>query len=325
MKAVTRKRYGSHDLVRVVETPAQGIKNDEIKVRVHATTVNRTDTAMLTGKPFLFRFVVGLRKPKRVILGTDFAGCVEAVGEAVTKFSVGDKVWGFNDEGLCSQANYVSVQENEAVLEIPNAMTYQEIVSCAEGAHYAFNCINKVKVVPGSKVLVNGATGAIGTALLQLLKYHKAEITAVGNTKNIELMKSLGADSVIDYTAVNFLNSKQKYNFIIDAVGKTSYFKCKHLLLKGGVYISTELGAYFQNLYLPLFTKYIGNSRVVFPIPSDLPASLLFINNLIEKGCFRAVVDREYTLADAEKAYEYVLSGEKTGNVILNLENEDSL
>jgi len=325
MKAVTREKYGSHDVLRVAETQRQDIRNNEIMVRVHATTVNRTDTAMLTGKPFLFRFVVGLSKPKRVILGTDFAGCVEAVGEEVTKFSVGDNVWGFNDEGLCSQASYVSVQENEAILEIPEEMSAKEIVGCAEGAHYAINCLNKVKIEPGSKVLVNGATGAIGTALLQFLKYQEAEITAVGNTKNIELMKSLGADSVIDYTAVSFLKSKQKYNFIIDAVGKTSYFKCKHLLLKDGVYISGELGAYFQNLYLPLFTRFIGNSSVVFPVPSDLPSSLLFVTDLIEKGCFRSVIDREYKISEALQAYEYVLSGEKTGNVILSLETEESI
>jgi len=325
MKAVARDNYGSPDVLKLTETSRQAIKNNEVMIRVYATTVNRTDSAMLTGKPLVFRFVTGLRKPKRVVLGTDFAGCIEAIGKDVTKFKIGDKVWGFHDEGLSSQANYVSVSENEAMLHIPGDLKYKEIVACAEGAHYAINTVNKVKIESGSKVLINGATGAIGTALLQILKFQKAEVTAVGNTKNIQLLLSLGADHVIDYPKENFLKSKQRYNFIIDAVGKSSYFKCKPLLLNGGAYISGELGKYAQNVYLPMITGFFGSSKVVFPFPSDPKATLLFIADLIEKDYFCAVIDREYDLSDVQQAYEYVLSGEKTGNVVLNIQTEDGI
>jgi len=322
MKAVMRDSYGSPGILRVSEMPRNEINSNEVMVRVYATTINRTDTAILTGKPLMFRFVTGIRKPKRLIPGTDFAGCIEAIGEEVTKFQVGDRVWGFHDEGLSSQANYLSISEDAELLRIPAGLAFNEIVACAEGAHYAVNFVNKVNIESGSKVLVNGATGAIGSALLQILKYQEAEITAVGNTKNLKLLRALGADRVIDYTTDDFLASADKYHFIFDAVGKSSYFKCRPLLLNGGVYISSELGNYAQNLYLPLITKVFGRCRVVFPFPSDIKASLSYIVNLIEKGCFKAVVDREYTLSEVQQAYEYVLSGEKTGNVVLNIETE---
>jgi len=325
MKAVVRSSYGSSSVLRLTETSRQAIKNNEVLVKVYATTINRTDTAMLTGEPFVFRLIIGLRKPKRNILGTDFAGCVEEIGKDVTKFRIGDRVWGFHDEGLSSQANYLSISENEAMMQVPGNLEYKEIVACAEGAHYALNCVNKVKIESGSKVLIIGATGAIGTALVQMLKYQEAEITAVGNTRNIQLLQSLGADHVIDYKKVNFLESNNKYNFIIDAVGNSSYFKCRPLLLKGGAYISSEFGRFAQNLYLPIITKIFGHSRVVFPFPSNPKATLLFIADLIEKGYFKAIVDKEYALSDVQQAYEYVLSGEKTGNVVLNIHAEESI
>lgn len=318
MKAILRTRYGSPDVLTVgtIETPKP--KDHELLVRVHATTVNRTDCGILRGKPFPIRFFTGLLKPGSPIPGTDFAGKVEAVGKNVTQFSIGDKVWGLNDEGLASQAEYLTINENKAVTTIPNGLAYHEAVACAEGAHYAYNFINKVTITEGTRVLVNGATGAIGSSAVQLLKYYGAQVTAVGNTPNIELIESLGADTVIDYQKEDFTQGNERYDFIFDAVGKSSFPQCKHLLQPQGVYISSELGPNAQNLYLPLITKVRGGKRVIFPIPSNGKRTLLFMHELLEKGKFQPVIDRHYAMDEIRDAYRYVETGQKTGNVIIN-------
>jgi NADPH:quinone reductase-like Zn-dependent oxidoreductase len=197
---------------------------------------------MLKAKPFIMRFFTGLLKPKKPILGTDFAGKIEAVGKDVTSLKVGDKVFGFNDSGLSSHAEYMTISEDKGITIIPSKTTYEEAAASMEGAHSAYNIINKVNLKTGQKVLVNGASGAIGSAAVQLLKYFGANVTAVCNTKNLELVKSIGADTAIDYTKENFTKSPEKYNYIFDTVGKSSFAKCKPLLEPGGVYISSELG-----------------------------------------------------------------------------------
>jgi NADPH:quinone reductase-like Zn-dependent oxidoreductase len=202
---------------------------------------------------------------------------------------------------------------------IPEKYSYEEAAASLEGAHYAYNFIEKVKVNKGDKILINGATGAIGSALLQFSKYYGAYVTAVGNSKNIELMKNLGADKVIDYQKDDFTEDNQKYKYIFDAVGKSSFAKCKHLLETDGIYISSELGGLGQNLFLALITKVSSGKKVIFPVPTDIKASIDFIKKLIEEDKFKAVIDREYSLAKIEKAYNYTASGQKTGNVILKI------
>jgi len=320
MKAITRTKYGSPEVLEFKEIPKPIPKENELLIRVYATTVNRTDCGILTGKPYLIRAFVGLTKPRDLVPGTDFAGQVEAIGKKVNTFKVGDRVWGFHDEGLASQAEYMTIKENKAVVEIPENISYQEVVACAEGAHYANNFINKVKIDSSSKVLVNGATGAIGSAAIQLLKYHGATVTAVGNTKNKDLVKSLGPDKFIDYQKEDFTRDKEKYHFVFDAVGKSSFPKCKHILLPRGVYISSELGPNSQNLYLPLITKVKGGKRVIFPIPVDCKKTVIFISKLLSKGKFKPIIDRMYQPEQVIAAYKYVASGQKTGNVILNFE-----
>jgi len=318
MKAIIRTRYGFPDVLKISEVSKPKPKNHEILIRVFATTVNRTDWGILTGKPFVIRFFTGLFKPKLLTPGTDFAGRIEEIGRDVKKFKIGDRVWGLNDVGLSSHAQYMRILEDKAVMAIPENQTYKEAAACAEGAHYAYNFINKVDIRSGDKVLVNGATGAIGSSALQLLKHFGAIVTAVGNTKNMDLLKSLGADKTVDYLKVDFLKDDQKYHFILDAVGKSSFSKCRLLLMPGGVYISSELGPYAQNLYLPLITKLFGNKRVIFPIPANCKRSILFVKSLIEKGEFKAVIDKEYSMDKIADAYEYVASGEKTGNVLIS-------
>lgn len=320
MKAITRTKYGSPKVLEVREIPKPIPKDDELLIRVCATTVNRTDCGILTGKPYLIRTFVGLTKPRHLVPGTDFAGIVAAVGKNVSAFQKGDHVWGLHDEGLQSQAEYMTIKESKSAVKIPDGFSYQEAVACAEGAHYAINFINKTKVNSDTKVLVNGATGAIGSAAVQLLKYYGAKVTAIANTKNIDLIKELGADKIIDYQKEDFTKDDKKYHFVFDAVGKSSFPKCKHLLEPKGIYISSELGSNTQNLYLPLITKIKGGKRVIFPIPSNCKKSIEFISKLLSEGKFKPVIDSIYQPEQIKAAYTYVASGEKTGNVIVNFE-----
>ncbi|MGH1428100.1 MAG: NAD(P)-dependent alcohol dehydrogenase [Arenicella sp.] len=318
MKAVVRSEYGSPNVLSIQDITAPRPNDNEVLVRIYATTVNRTDCGILSGKPFLIRFFTGLLKPKHHTPGTDFAGRIEAVGKHVDQFKVGDDVWGLDDEGLSSHAEYMVIEHHKGITHMPTGFSYQQAVACAEGAHYAFNFINKVTVNRGDKVLVNGATGAIGSAALQLLKSKGAIVTAVGNTPNLALLESLGADKVVDYLQEDFLNDADKYHFVFDAVGKSSFSACKKIMEQKAVYISSELGPHHQNLYLPLVTKFLGKQKVIFPIPFNCRRSIEFMTALAEKGQFKAVIDREYPMDDIKAAYDYVASGQKTGNVVIN-------
>ena len=323
MKALVYTKYGSADVLQLKEVEKPIPRDTEVQIKVHATTVNRTDCATIKAKPFFARVVTGLFKPKKQTPGTEFAGIVEAVGENVSSLKVGDKVFGFDDQGAMSHAQYTVMPEDK-VITMPDGISYEQAAASMEGAHYAYNFINKVNLKKADKVLVNGATGAIGSAAVQLLKYFDVEVTAVCGTKNIELVKSIGADRVIDYEKEDFTNDNEKYNFVFDTVGKSSFFKCRHLLKPGGVYISSDLGYMSQNLFLPLITSLvkpmIGNKKTVFPIPVNIRESLLLVKKIIEQGKFKAVMDRTYPLVQIIDAYKYVEQGEKLGNVVITME-----
>jgi len=319
MKAVLHKKYGPPSFLTVADIERPVPKDNEVLVRVHAATVNRTDCAILRAKPFIMRFVVGFFSPNNPITGTDFAGEIEAIGSAVTNFKIGDKVFGFNDEGLNSHAEYLTIPADKAILTMPKNMNYKEVVACAEGAYYAHNTINKVEIKKGQKVLVNGATGAIGSAVLQFSKHLGAEVVAVAQGKDAALVKSLGAERMIDYTKKDFTKESQKYDYIFDAVGKNSFPNCKPLLNDGGVYISSELGWMAQNLFFTLSTSVFGKKKVIFPLPKDIKTSLLYIKELIEAGKFQAVIDRTYPIEKIQDAFTYVETGQKIGNVIITI------
>jgi NADPH:quinone reductase-like Zn-dependent oxidoreductase len=325
MNAAIYEKYGSPSVLKIKKVEKPTPKDTEVLIRVYATTVNRTDCAMLRAKPFIMRFFTGLLKPNKPILGTDFAGKIEAVGKDVKSLKIGDKVFGFDDGGLSSHAEYMTISEDNALTTMPENMTYEQAAASIEGAHYAYNFINKVNIKSGQKVLVNGATGAIGSAAVQLLKTFGANVTAVCNTKNIELVKSIGADKIIDYTKEDFTKSNEKYNFVFDAVGKSSFAKCKPLLESGGVYISSELGWMAQNPFFALITPIIGNKKVIFPIPTNRLGSVLLIKELSEEGKFKAVIDRKYPLEEIAEAYRYVEKGQKTGNVIITFKDNTNL
>ena len=326
MKAIIYTKYGSPDVLKLEEVDKPTPRDNEVLVKVYATTVNRTDSATIRAIPFFARIATGLFKPKKQTPGTEFAGEIEEIGNDVTSLKPGDKVFGFDDQGSGAHAQYLKISEDYAVT-IPENITYEQAAASTEGAHYVYNMINKVNLKSGQKVLVNGATGAIGSAAVQLLKYFDVCVTAVCNTKNIELVKSLGADKVIDYTKEDFTKDEEKFNFVFDAVGKSSFAKCTPLLQSGGIYMSSDLGYMAQNLFLPLITPIIkpliGNKKTIFPMPTDIRGSILLIKKLIEQGNFTAVIDRKYSLEQIVEAYRYVEKGQKTGNVVITVEHND--
>jgi len=327
MKAIVYTHYGPPEVLQLKEVEKPLPEEHEVLVKVRTTTVNRTDCANLTAKPFIMRFSLGLFKPKKKIMGTEFAGDIEATGKAVTSFKVRDKIFGFDDSGIGSYAEYMVISEDKALTTMPKDITYEQAAACAEGSHYAYNFINKVDLISGDKVLVNGASGGIGSAMVQLLKYFGADVTAICNTKNIELVKSLGASKIFDYTKEDFTKDDEKYDFVFDAVGKSSYGKCKALLKPGGVYISSELGLMVQNLFFSLISAIFGSlpgqagKKVKFPYPPNIKRSVLLIKKIMDEGKLKPVIDRSYPLGEIAEAFRYVLKGQKTGNVVITLNN----
>ena len=325
MKAIVYTKYGTPDVLELkeVEKPQPG--KDELCIRVRAASVNRTDCANLTAKPFIMRFMLGLFKPANQILGTEFSGDVESVGSDVSSFKVGDKVFGFFDGVLSSYAEYLCISEKRGISTMPEGISYAQAAVSIEGAHYAYNIINKVDLKKGEKVMVNGASGAIGSATVQLLKHYGAEIVATCSTKNIELMKSLGAERVIDFTKEDFTLDSEKFDYVFDTVGKSTFGKCKKILKPGGAYISSELGPMIENVFFSLITAIFGSlpgqsgKKVKFPFPPDIKRSVLLVKDLIEKGVYKSVIDRAYPLEQVADAFRYVLKGQKTGNVVINV------
>jgi len=318
MKAIVRRNYVPPETLRLEEVDLPIPDTNEILVRVYATTVNRTDSGMLRAHPFIVRFFTGLLRPRRPITGSEFAGRVESIGIEVTKFLAGDDVFGFHDEGQSTHAEYLTISEDACVLHLPKNLSHQEAAPSSEGAHYAYNFICKTGIKSGQKILINGATGAIGSSLLQFAKYYGATVTAVCDTINIALIKSLGADQIFDYTKEDFTkDEEQKYDFIYDTVGNVSFRQCKRLLKPKGVFISSELGWRGANVFHALTTPFLGGKKVIFPIPVKINRSLKFIKERIEQGHFKPVIDRKYPLEEVPAAFNYVETGMKTGNVVI--------
>ena len=319
MRAIIYAKYGPPEVAKLMEVPKPLPNDNEVLVKVYSSTVNRTDSGFRSADYFISRFWTGLLRPKYQILGCEFSGTVEEIGQRVTTFKKGDKVFGFNDKTCGGHGEYLTIAESDAVINMPNNVSFEEAAPLTEGAHYALVDIRAAKVERGQNVLVYGATGAIGSAAVQLLKHFGAVVTAVCNTKNLGLVKSLGADTVIDYQTQDFTKTEDKFEFIFDAVGKSSFGQCKSLLTKKGIYISTELGKNGENLLLALTTLLWGGKRLLFPIPSITKQDVIFLKELVEKGKFKAVIDRQYNLDQIVEAYKYVESGQKTGNVVLKI------
>jgi NADPH:quinone reductase-like Zn-dependent oxidoreductase len=324
MKAAVHTTYGPPDVVRISEVEKPAPKDNELLVRVHATTVNRTDCGLRAAKPFIVRFFTGLTRPRVTILGNEFAGEVAAVGRGVTSFEAGDRVFGFNGSSLGAHAEYVAVPEGGLVATMPATLTYEEAAPGTEGSHYALSLIRRSRIQRGQDVLVNGATGAIGSAAVQLLKHLGANVAAVCGTEHVELVTGLGADRVIDYTAEDFTKDQQTFDVVLDAVGKSSFGRCRRLLKPRGIYLSTDLGPLSQNPILALATPLFGGKRVMFPIPREDQEMVRQLRALIESGEFRPLIDRRYRLDQIVEAYRYVETGQKVGNVVIQVDPSTS-
>jgi NADPH:quinone reductase-like Zn-dependent oxidoreductase len=320
VKAAVRTKYGLPGDLIVKDLDIPTPKDNEVLIKVHATTVNRSDCHVLSGKPFFMRLFTGLFKPRSSIIGTDFAGEIAVTGADVRSFKAGDKIMGFGGGFGCgAHAQYFTLAETKAVkaiVTLPRNITYDDAAACLEGAFYAASMIMKLNLVAGQKALVYGATGAIGSSYVQFLKNYGLYVTAVCGGENTELIRSLGADKVIDYKTDDFTKHNEQYDFIFDAIGKSSFLKCKKLLKKNGAYTSSN-GAI--NLLWIFITPLFGGKKVVFYPPTNIRAGLNFIKGLIEKGSFRPVVDRKYPLDKITDAYKYVATGQKIGNVIITM------
>lgn len=314
MKAVVYDRYGPAEVLRLEDVERPVPDDDHVLVRVHATTVNRTDVGLRSARPFVTRFFTGLLRPRHTISGMEFAGEVEAVGGAVTAFEAGDRVFGV--KGWGAHAEYTCIREGGPIAPMPAGMSFDEAAAVCDGASLALACLRKAGSVQGRRVLVYGASGSVGTAGVQLAKHFGAHVTAVCNTKTVELVRSLGADEVVDYLQEDFTRNGETYDVVFDAVGKHSFGRSRASLRPGGIYVGTDG---LHNLLWALLTRWIGDKKVALGVTRYSKQDVLFLKELVEAGEYRPVVDRRYPLEDVVEATRYVETGQKTGNVVLTL------
>jgi NADPH:quinone reductase-like Zn-dependent oxidoreductase len=315
MRAVVYERYGPPEVLHLQQVARPVPSDDEVLVKVRATTVTRTDTGLRSAEFFISRFVTGILRPRNRTLGFEFSGVVEAIGSAVTGFKVGDQVFGARQYG--AWAEFVAIKESASVAMKPSSMSFEEAAAVTDGMELALACLRKGGPLEGRSVLIYGASGSIGTAAVQLARHFGAEVTAVCSTKNVELVRSLGADEVIDYTQADFTRNGTRYDVIFDSVGMHSFRRSRRSLKRGGFFIETDLGFMWHVPLLLLLTRWIGDKKVKMGIPHYTKEDVLFLKDLIESGQYRAVIDRTYPLEDVIEAVRYVETGQKTGNVVL--------
>ena len=331
MKAIVYTEYGPPEVLQLKEVEKPSPKGDEVLIRIHATAATTGDvnargfTFVPPGFGPLPRLMFGLRKPKKTILGSEVAGEIEAIGIDIKQFKKGDQVFGIDGVHLGAYAEYVCRPEEGALAIKPANMTYEEAAAVPFGATTALYFLrDKGNIQNGQKVLINGASGSVGSAAVQLARYFGAEVTGVCSTTNIELVRSLGADKVIDYTKEDFTQSAETYDIIFDTVvGKTSFSRCKSSLKQGGIYLAVAGG--LKELIQMLWTTVIGNKKVIFGggEASERKEYLIFLKDLIEAGKIKAVIDRRYPLEQTAEAHRYVDKGHKKGNVVITVVHSD--
>lgn len=321
MKAIVCTKYGSPDVLQLQEVGKPTPKDNEVLIRVHAAVVTPSDCAFRKGDPFIIKLMYGLRKPKYSILGVELGGEIEAVGKDVQLFKAGDQVFGMSPNTFGTYAEYICLSEDDTVVIKPTQMTYEDAAGVCDGAPTALTFLRDVaKIKNGQKILINGASGAVGEAAVQLAKYYGAEVTGVCSTTNLELVKSLGADKVIDYTQEDFTQNSETYDIIFDAVGKSSFSRCKGTLTQKGVYLTTVPS--FGIVFHLLWTAIIGGKKAKFTAAGLMQSkeNLNFLKELFEAGTLKAVIDKRYPLEQMAEAHQYVDKGHKKGNVVINLE-----
>ena len=318
MRAVVHDRYGPPEVLRVADVDPPVPADDEVLVGVHATTVTRGDAMGVRSAEYRFtRIFTGIRRPRRTTTGSEFAGRVEGVGTAATEFHVGDEVFGIAGG---ANAEYVTVRESGVVAQKPAGLTFEEAAAIPDGSLLALTMLRPASPLRGKSVLVYGAGGSIGTGALQLLVHHfGADVTAVCDTKDVELVRSLGARHVVDRLREDFTRNGATYDVIFDAVGKHSFRRCRRSLKPGGIYIAADLGFMYHVPLLALATRLVGSKRAKLGIGRYSKDDLLLVKELVEAGRYRPVIDRSYGLDEVVEATRYVESGQKTGNVVLRV------
>jgi NADPH:quinone reductase-like Zn-dependent oxidoreductase len=318
MRAVVHDRYGPPEVLRVAELERPARAADEVLVRVHASTVTRGDAVSVRSEDYRFaRLFTGVRRPRRTSFGTEFAGRVEEAGPDVNAFQAGDDVFGIE---AGANAEYVAVRESGVIAHLPSGLTYEEAAAVPDGSLLALTCLRPGQPLQGKRVVVYGAAGSVGTAAVQLLVHHfAADVTAVCDTKDVELVRSLGARAAIDRLRDDFTTRGETYDVIFDAVGKHSFRRCRRSLAPGGIYISMDLGFMYHVPLLALATRFVGSRRATLGIGRYRKEDLLLVKQLVEAGEYRPVIDRTYPLDEVVEAVRYVEAGEKTGNVVLRI------
>ncbi|MFC1879117.1 NAD(P)-dependent alcohol dehydrogenase [Chloroflexota bacterium] len=323
MKAIIYTKYGPPDFLQLKDVEKPTPKKDEVLIKVHATTVTTGELAQRKGDPFMIRFFTGLFGPKKIIPGIELAGEIEAIGTDVRRFKEGDQVFGSAGLNFGANAEYVCLPEGGMLAIKPSNMTYEEAAPVPQGIFAALPFLrDKGNIQSGQEVLINGASGSIGTFSIQLAKYFGAEVTGVCSTTNLEMVKFLGADKVIDYSKEDFAKNGKTYHIIFDTVGKSSFLHCKGSLKQNGIYLSTipTPAIYLQMLW----TSKIGGKKAIIAQTDLRPESertkdLRFIKELIEAGKITSVIDRRYPLEQTAEAHKYVETGHKKGNVVITV------
>jgi NADPH:quinone reductase-like Zn-dependent oxidoreductase len=329
MKAIIATKYGPPDVLHLREVEKPIPKDNQILVKVYATAVTAGDVndRGVTPSPWwvklLTRIALGLIKPRRKIPGSDLSGEIEAVGKDVTRFKADDLVFACTGWGSGAYAEYKCLPEDGLVALKPSNMTHEEAAAIPFGAITALHFLRKATIQSGQKVLINGASGGVGTFAVQLAKYYGAEVTGVCSAANLEMVKSLGADAVIDYTQEDFTKSGQIYDVIFDTVGNTSFSGCKDLLEENGVYLSTEVKS--QDLFQMLWASIVGSKKIIIGIANPKTEDLIFFKERSEAGELKSVIDRSYPIEQMAEAHEYVETGHKKGNVVIIVVHDNKI
>jgi NADPH:quinone reductase-like Zn-dependent oxidoreductase len=330
MRAATFTRYGPPEVVQIREVLPPTPADDELLIKVHATTVNRTDCGYRGGKPFPIRLLTGWRQPKFPVLGTEFAGVVEATGTGVTLFGVGDRICGWCEGTFGAHTEYMTIRADRPLnCLIPDGVDFEGAAPSTEGSHYALSFLRRAGVEAGQDVMIYGATGAIGSAAVQLAKGLGLSVTAVCGTDHVDMVKALGAERVIDYMTEDYTRDTGRYDLVIDAVGKSSFWKCRRLLKPKGIYTASDRPwAQKPGLFIPVslgwllvsgVTRLFKGRRQMFVAPQRDPEGFRWLREQIESGSFRPVIDRTYPLEQIAEAYRYVETGQKVGNVVITV------
>lgn len=323
MKAIISTGYGSPEVLQVKSVTKPSPKSNEILIKIHSAAVTRAGSMMRTGKPYIGRLLLGFFKPKHPIPGTAFAGVIEAIGKDVQQYRIGEKVFGESIETFGAHAEYLCLPEDGVFTTMPENISFEEAAPTTDGALTSINFLKNIgKIQKDQKILINGASGSLGTSAVQLAKYYGAFITGICSTKNMPLVKSLGADHVIDYTQEDFTKNNHKYDVIYDTIGTLSFSKCKNSLTENGVFISPVLG--MPLLFQTIWTSIFGKKKAKFSAtgllsPPELKTLFQEIKKIISLGKLKTIIDRRYTIDQIADAHHYIDKGHKKGNVILVL------